>query len=173
MSRAVARIFALACATVAPVSTAVAQQHLVVHVEGSVQGTIEGDSTFAQALNAIDAFEYHHRITDLGGQKHGEVIFTKGADRATVNLWTAFDDAETLTVRFEHWDPIQGGTGKTLEVELQGATVFAIEPIFSPGALPRERLRLRYDTMTVTHRHLRGDGSLDPPESYTVNGVFN
>jgi type VI secretion system Hcp family effector len=152
-----------------------AQGHRVVAVvTGATQGTIQGSSTFSEALDSIDVLEYHHLMLRPEGSppEHKEAIFTKAVDRATVNFWQAYDTNEALTVRFEHWWNCVGTWLLVHQVELDGAKIWAIEPAWtSAGGIITERIRLRYVQLTLTNWKPRTDCTgTEPGQNITVNG---
>ena len=156
-------------------SAAMAVNDVVAVVTGQTQGAIEGSYVF-QGSDVVQVLEYHHLMLSGDGRPPSgnvdsqEVIFTKRADRATVNLWEAYDTDEALTVRFEHW--LDCGTLlRVHQVELNGAKIWAIEPAWSDGeSSVTERIRLRFQQMTVTNTELDSGCSTGSSDHVTIMG---
>ena len=129
-------------------------QNLFVEIDGSVQGGIGGGSQYSGYEGQIVAVEYHHQMNfdSKGLLRHKEVIWTKRADSASVNLWTAFRDGELLNlVIFHHHHVAAPGQGELMTVTLTGARILAIETYHpeNNSLELHERLRMNYQKLRV------------------------
>ena len=134
-------------------------------VTGAVQGAIQGDSdiTSQGRANTIQAYDFHHLVTapSTGAVQHENIIMSKKIDKATVKLWKALDTRESMSWDCKFYRPNPSGDGTTEQfytVTLGNARLIAIEPIVANtldatnSAYPAmERVRLSYQTMTVTY----------------------
>jgi len=133
-------------------------------VVGAIQGAIQGDSDVVSMgrENTIQVYDFHHLVTapSTGATQHENIIISKKMDKATVKLWTAIDTRETMSWDCRFYRPSPSGAGTEEQfytVTLANARIVSMEPIVAntldattSSYPPMERVRLSYQTMTVT-----------------------
>jgi len=151
--------------TAAPLA---ATETILLEINGSNQGSIQGENRSTNGTpDMIECFDYHHLIHvpitqgQVGGNPvHEPIVCTKRVDRASVNLYQALANNETLqpvTFHFYRDDPQNPGTIQEFQViTLTGALLVAIEPITHDVEDPanallddRERIRFIYQQITI------------------------
>ncbi len=134
---------------------------------GQVQGPIKGDVTTPGREDTILVSEIHHLIhlpldpasgQPTGSLQHEPFVFTKGVDRATVGMYTALSNGESLTATFRYYkpDPV-GGEIQYFTIRLVNARIIAMEPIKAEIQDPAntvfpdmERVRMIYQEIQLT-----------------------
>lgn len=138
-------------------------------LSGAGQGDITGDVIEAGREGTILVSEIHHLmhipVDPTTGQpsaalQHEPFVFTKQVDRATVNMYQALSNLESLTATFKYYrsDPQTGQLQEYFSIQLTNALLIAIEPIKAEIQDPAntafpdmERVRMTYQEILITH----------------------
>jgi len=137
-------------------------------LEGQDQGPIPGEVTTHGREETILVTEIHHLMHQpvdpntgqiIGALKHEPFIFTKEVDRATVPLYIAVMNNESLNATFRYYEIDQTGHEvHYFTIQLINARVIAIEPIKPETQDPAtasfrdmERVRMIYQQIEISN----------------------
>lgn len=141
-----------------------AATNIYMYLDGATQGAIEGEVGVQGFEDWIEVLDFHHLIhrdyssSPVGVKLHEEIVLTVKLDKATPKMMGALNTQELMNTCWIHFRRSDGGAGQETyyTIELQGARISAVEPIFPDNfntTPPTDlaRIRLAYAEITVNH----------------------
>lgn len=151
--RAASRVLLIVLAVAASASSHAIDRALVIdNITDGVQ--IAGDFDFppTNTTDAIQVDDLHQLVARTVANRliAHEAIFTMEHGVASVELWEALRDNDTLEVKVQELDIPAGPNALRLELTLIDARIVAIETSWDANGEITERIRISYTRLTLT-----------------------